>query len=89
MNDDNEKMDLLLAGYNDPELTDSQRSDIENRVRTDPEAKKRLVQYQRLDDMLAGLPSLAENVDFDQFAGNVSKAIRSASIESNRSALGW
>jgi hypothetical protein len=89
MINDNEKLDLLLASYNDPELTESQRAKIENRVRTDPEAQKRLSEYQRLDNLLSGLPSLTNNVDFDHFSGNISRAIRTTTIKQNRFALSW
>jgi hypothetical protein len=88
MINDNEKLDLLLAGYNDPDLSEAQRLEIENRVRTDPEARKRLAEYQRLDDLLSGLPSLAKNVDFDHFSDGVSRAIRSTTIKS-KFVLSW
>jgi hypothetical protein len=80
----NKKIDVLLARYRDPELTETQRNQIDQLVQTDPEAGKILAQYQRLDDLLARLPNLTECVDFDRFSSDVSRSVRNTAIESRR-----
>jgi anti-sigma factor RsiW len=66
-----EEQELLISRYDDPDLTDPERQELDALLDGEPEARAIVEQYRKLDDQLATLADLSSSVDFDRFRDGV------------------
>ncbi|KPK77564.1 MAG: hypothetical protein AMJ79_02720 [Phycisphaerae bacterium SM23_30] len=70
-----EELEKLISRYNDPDLTDEERTQLDQVLEDDPVLRGILEQYQRLDGALGQLPDGLEKVDFARFSRQVREAV--------------
>ena len=82
-------LEILISRYGHDDLSAAEVVCVEEALRTNPEARKALEQYRRLDQELAQLPEVGEGVDYDSFAQRVRQAIEAStpSVSSRRLGL--
>ena len=67
-----DELEFSISRYADGDLSDGQRSAVEDRLATDPAARAVLADYRRLGDLLAAPPA---GLDWDALAGRLSSAV--------------
>ena len=77
-----QELDIFFSRYNDPDLTDPERTRLEQALADDPVLDGILRQYQRLDRALEQLPDGLDDVDFSDFSRRISNAVMEAEVPS-------
>ena len=66
-----EEQEFLISRYDDPDLTGSDRQELDALLDGEPEARAIVEQYRKLDDQLATLADHSSSVNLDRFRDGV------------------
>ncbi len=85
----NEQQEFLISRYDDPDLTDQQRRELDELLADHPDARDLLEQYKALDDRFDQWPNESQEWDLSDFAKQVNQKIDGGSEKSESKIPFW
>ena len=83
----NKENEMLISRFDDPDLSAAERTQLDNLLQSDPQARDLLEQYKKLNQRLENLPNALDNLDLSSFTQNVNRAIDLKLLRKSRSFL--